>query len=274
MRTALVLYLLIAALALAVAPVIARADDENTPPPGGSAEDEGAVAGTADIVHLTNGKKRSGEVIEERATKIKIKSARGDVSEIKREEIARIDYKGRPSEIGEGDKLLNRGDADGAAKAYRRAAEAADSGRVRALWKPLALYLAGKAEIRAGRFAEAGAAFAEAVKAAPDGWDVREATREAVRAFARANDGRRALEVAEAAQAGFQAAGLPQDAKDEAKLLRAEALEAAGRAADAQSEYNLLTNSKDPKTAARAELGVARGYLVAKDADRAEQRFK
>jgi hypothetical protein len=116
--------------------------------------------------------------------------------------------------------------------------------------------------------------FEGAAKALPGSIWVREAYREAVRALIRAKSPSKALALAGEAPKAFEAAEFPAEAQDEAKLLRAEALEASGQAGDARSIYNVLTNSKDVKVRGRALLGAARAAYQANDKARAESQFR
>jgi tetratricopeptide (TPR) repeat protein len=261
---ALALLLALAALAgPALAPRAARAQ-----------EGEDASAGSVDVVYLTNGKKRSGEIVEEFAVRVKIKVAGDQIETIKREDIARVEYKDRPSEFRQADMALAKGDAESAVAALKAAVEGCDGGRVRPLFKAQALLRLGRALVAWGKYDDAAEAFKAACNAAPAGPYLRDAIREGVRAYVRGGNAKKGIELAEAAKDMLKKAELGDDALDEASLLKNEALEASGKVEEARMGYSLLTNSRDPRVRGRASLGAARGALAAKDIERAESKFR
>lgn len=251
----------LALMALCAAPSLAQQDEE-----------EGA-AGTADVIHLTNGKRRTGEIEEEFATKVRIK-IQGAIENVKREEIARIEYRERPAQFNETDSAIRRGDGEGAVKAAQSAVTACEAGKARPIFKSHSLLRLGRALVCAQKYGDAGDAFLACCSAAPAGPNLREAVREGARAYIRADRAKEASDLAEKAKDWMKKAELSDEAIDEAGLVGAEALEAQGKMEDARMAYSLLTNSKDPRVKGRASLGAARGALASKDIERAEGKFR
>jgi hypothetical protein len=237
------------------------------------AQDEEAAPGTADVVHLADGKKRTGEIEEEFATKVRMK-VQGQTVVVKREDIARIEYRDFPPQFGEVERAIARGDGDAAAKAAQGAVEAADGGKLRPLFKAPSLLRLGRALIAAQKYGDAGDAFLACCNAAPAGPCLRDAVREGARAYIRSGDAKKASDFIEKAKDWVKKAELPDEAVDEVSLLGAEAMEALGKMDDARMAYSLLTNSKDARVRGRASLGAARGALQSKDVERAEGKFK
>lgn len=259
---------LLLALVFGVVAPAARAQDSKP---------EAAETGTDSVVvNAKDGKQitRKGEIVEETAAKVVLKLSDGKTSTIKREEIARVEYGGQPTGLIKGELETGKNNFDLAANEFGRVAAEIDAGKGRQIWKPRALIAQGRALVSAGKFEDAGKAFVAAAKALPTSIWVREAYREGVRALIRAKNPGEALKFAGDAPAAFKAAEFPDEAQDEAKLLRAEALEASGQAGDARSIYNVLTNSKDVKVRGRALLGAARAAMAQKDTTRAEAQFR
>jgi hypothetical protein len=248
----------------------ARADEK---PADAPAPAESGV----DTVHVLtkDGKTtaRKGEIVEELVSKVLLKSG-GDAKPIKRDEIARIDYGGEPTAMRQAQVYLQKNDAEGAAKAFGDAVKEIESGKARGIFKPHALLGQGRALALSGKFAEAAEAFQGALKAQANWVLLRDATRECVRSLIRAGDAKKALQIATDAKAKFKDAELPEEAQDEAQLLKAEALEASGQPGEARSIYTLLTNSRDPKVKGRAALGAARAAFAGKDIERAEAQYR
>lgn len=245
-----------------------KKDDGGPPPSPGSGVDTVLILGK-------DGKAspRKGEIVEETAAKIMLKTADG-VKPFKREEIQRVEYGGEPMGFRQAEILMNKNDPEAAAKAYKAVADECDAGKQRAIFKPRAFVLQGRALVAAGNFSDAGQAFEAAIKANPKGPLLRDATREGVRAYIRGNNAAKASAIATEAKKSFSEAELPEVAQDEAQLLLAEAYEASGKAAEARSAYNLLTNSRDPQVKGRASLGAARSALISNDVARAASQFK
>ncbi len=256
---------LAAALCFVASPAL-RAEEKETAAPAG-----------VDTVHVLqkDGKAlaRKGEIVEETAAKVVLKTADG-LKPYKREEIQRVEYGGEPQGFRQAELLMNRNDPEAAAKALKLLADECEAGKQRALFKPRALLLQGRALVAAGKFDEAGDAFQAAIKANPKGPLLREATREGVRAYNRGRNTGKSTPLASEAKKSFADAELPEVTQDEAQLLLAESYEAAGKAAEARSIYNLLTNSKDPQVKGRGSLGAARAAFIGKDIDRAESQFR
>lgn len=237
------------------------------------AQDAEAAAGSADVIFLVGGKRRTGEILEEHAMRVKIKAS-DQTQTLKREEIARVEYRDAPPQLKEAERALAKGDAEAAVKALRDGLAAVEAGKHRPLHKPHVLLALGRALLAAQKFAEAGESFVACAETAPSGPSIREAVREGVRAFIRAAEYRKAREFAEKSKEKLKSAELPEEAQDEANLLRAEALEAEGKVDEARQVYNLLTNSRDGRVRGRASLGAARGALQSKDFSRAESKFR
>ncbi len=216
-------------------------------------------------VILADGTKKTGEISAELATGIKIKVA-GKEETIERAKVARVEYRDRPGGLGTGDRMI-RDNPVKAADAYGQVAKAPGTP---AIFKPHAFYGQGRALVRAGRFAQAAAVFKECLDADPKGWFLADATREGVRAWVRAGEPKKGVEMATAAAALCGAAGITTDT---AELVKAEALEADGKRKEASDIYVKLAASRDPQITSRAELGRARGDL-AEGSSSAEGRFK
>lgn len=247
------------ALALAIgAPCgAARAADE---PP----KEEATTGADTVVVNTKEGKTlaKKGEIVAETAAKVVIKIG-GKETTIKREEINRVDY-GGTGVFGQAEGQLSKGDYEFASSSFKKIV---DDASLRAVLRQRALVGYGRALAGSGKFDEAAAAYQQAAKAT--GTMVREAVRECVRALIRGKSAAKALAIANEAKATYKDAELPEEAQDEAQLLKAEALEASGNAGEARSIYNLLTNSRDPKVRGRAALGAARAAFAGKEHDRA-----
>lgn len=217
-------------------------------------------------VILADGTKKTGEISAELANGIKIKIA-GKEETIERAKVARVEYRDRPGGLGTGDRMLATNPVK-AAEAYGQVAKA---GGTPAIFKPHGFYGQGRALVRAGRFAQAAAAFKDCLDADPKGWFLADATREGVRAWIRAGEPKKGVEMATAAAALCAPAGITTDTAD---LVKAEALEADGKRKEASDIYVKLAASRDPQIVSRAELGRARGDLAEGSASSAEGRFK
>ncbi len=217
-------------------------------------------------VILADGTKKTGEISAELATGIKIKVA-GKEETIDRAKVARVEYRDLPGGIGTGDRMLGTNPVK-AAEAYGQAGKA---GNTPALHKPRAFYGQGRALVRAGRFAQAAAAFKDCLDADPKGWFLADATREGVRAWIRAGEPKKGVEMATAAAALCSPAGIATDTAD---LVKAEALEADGKRKEAADVYVKLAASRDPQIQQRAELGRGRSDLADGNTSSAESKFK
>jgi hypothetical protein len=119
--------------------------------------------------------------------------------------------------------------------------------------------------------AQAAAAFKECLDADPKGWFLVDATREGVRAWIRAGEPKKGVEMAIAAAALCSPAGINTDTAD---LVKAEALEADGKRKEAADVYVKLAASRDPQIQQRAELGRGRSDLADGNTSSAESKFK
>lgn len=217
-------------------------------------------------VILADGTKKTGEISAELATGIKIKVA-GKEETIERAKVARVEYRDRPGGLGTGDRMLQSNPTK-AAEAYGQVAKAPGTP---AIFKPHGFYGQGRALVRAGKFRDAAAAFKECVDADPKGWFLADATREGVRAWIRAGEPKKGVEMATACAALCVPAGITTDM---AELVKAEAYEADGKRKEATDVYVKLAASRDPQIVSRAELGRGRSDLADGNTSSAESKFK
>ncbi len=240
-----------------------------------------ALAATAraqdvkDTIVQKDGSSVQGEIVKETFKDVSYSLGPGVKSGVNRDRVERVDYANKPGRFDEAMSNTNSGNFTQAGDSWEKVLKECDSGGARKIFKQHAYYYGAIARSRGGDVAKAIDWLTNLFTEFPDTMYYVDAYNLQAECYMAMGKFGEATNIAKTGSTKGKEIGVPDDLLLQLDLIKARALEAQGKFAEASGEYKVVAGkaARFPSVANLAKLGTGRCLVGNKQYSEAESYF-